>query len=687
MEIINKEIPISKDKCMPPAEKFFAGASGMSKNRKSYENLKKLSLETLDMIYDRIGIKAVFSYYEDIFFDGKKAVIGGVEFVSAAFEQLDPSRIKGAYVYMLTIGDTSLKNSPVIKQLLTDIWGTCFVDAARMILEKKISSEGNILSDAFGPGFYGMDIRSMKEIKKLADGEKIGITLSREDLLMPEKSCAGIYFSVTEDYIKLRNECRDCKGTEKSCALCNINKENEAKCTGECEICGKCIKGGSINDEDRMKTPAFVLPKDFSPAKGSTGYGIAFDMGTTTVAGVLWDIENAREVLSMARSNPQRIYGADVISRISFIKKHPKNLKVMRDLIRDCLNSIISELCHGSGVKKNSISKVTLCGNTTMSHIFSGHDPSPLAKAPFVPAYKGAVLMTKETSGLNINTDAEVMLLPNISGHVGGDTVAGMLSSRMLDQKELTLFLDIGTNGEIVLADGKNIFACSTAAGPAFEGASIDHGMRAAAGAVEKVIIEKEKVLIRTIEGVQPKGICGSGIIDAVAQMLDAGVVNRTGRILSAEELKKNDLPGPAMRINEKESREFSLVIREHGEDIVLTQKDIREVQLAKGAISAGINIMLEKAGREKEEIKKIILAGAFGNSINKESAVTIGLLPDIDRKKIHTVGNAAGAGAIMALADEGEQKKALEIPEKTEHVELAEIKDFQDKFLSAMSF
>ncbi len=687
MEIINKEISISKEKCMPMAEKLFAGASGMSKKRQSYENQKKQSLETLDMIYDRIGIKAVFSYYEDIFFYGRKAVVGGVEFVSAAFEQLDPSRIKGAYVYMLTIGDISLKNSPVINQLLADIWGTCFVDAARMLLEKEFSSEGKRLSDAFGPGFYGMDIRSMSEIKKLVDGEKIGITLSREELLIPEKSCAGIYFSVTEDYVKLGNECRDCKGTEKSCILCNINKENEAKCTGECEICGRCIKGGSINEEDRMKTPAFVLPKDFSPAKGSTGYGIAFDMGTTTVAGVLWNLENAREVLSLARSNPQRIYGADVISRISFVKKDPKNLKVMRDLIRDCLNSIISGLCHGSGVKKNSISKVTLCGNATMSHIFSGHDPSPLAKAPFVAAYEGAVLMNKETSGLNINEKAEVMLLPNISGHVGGDTVAGMLSSRILDQKELTLFIDIGTNGEIVLADGKNIFACSTAAGPAFEGASICNGMRAAAGAVEKVIIKKEKVLIKTIEGIQPKGICGSGIVDAVAQMLELGIVNRTGRILSAEELKNNNLPGPAMRISEKESREFSLVIREHGEDIVLTQKDIREVQLAKGAISAGINIMLEKAGREKEEIKKIILAGAFGNSINKESAVAIGLLPDIDRKKIHTVGNAAGAGAIMVLADEGEQKKALEIPEKTEHVELAEIKDFQEKFFSAMSF
>jgi len=169
--------------------------------------------------------------------------------------------------------------------------------------------------------------------------------------------------------------------------------------------------------------------------------------------------------------------------------------------------------------------------------------------------------------------------------------------------------------------------------------------------------------------------------------MLDAGVVNRTGRILSAEELKKNGMPGAAMRINEKESREFSLVIREHDEDIVLTQKDIREVQLAKGAISAGINIMLEKAGRKKEEIKKIVLAGAFGNSINKESAVAIGLLPDIDIKKIHAVGNAAGAGAIMVLADDREQKKALELPRITQHVELAEIKGFQEKFISAMSF
>ncbi len=687
MEIINKEISISKEKCMPLAEKLFAESSGMSKKRKSYDNQKKQSLETLDMIYDRIGIKAVFSYYEDICFEGKKAVIGGVDLVSNAFEQMDPFRIKGAYVYMLTVGDSGLKDGPVIKQLLADIWGTCFVDAARMILEERFTSEGKRLSDSFGPGFYGMDIRSMKEIKKLADGEKIGIGMSREGLLIPEKSCAGIYFSVTEDYAKLKDECGDCKGTEKSCAFCNINKEKETRCTGECEICGRCTSGGVINDEDRTKAPVFVLPEDFSPVKKLPGYGIAFDMGTTTVAGLLWDLENGREILSLARSNPQRAYGGDVISRISFIRKDPENLRVMRDAIRDCLNGIITELCHGAGVKKNSLSKVTLCGNTTMSHIFSGHDPSSLAKAPFIPAYRGEVLMNKETSGLDINEDAKVMLLPNIAGHVGGDTVAGMLSSRMTEQKELTLFIDIGTNGEIVLADGENIFACSTAAGPAFEGASINHGMRAVPGAVEKIMIKKEKVLIKTIDGIQPKGICGSGIIDAVAQMLDAGVVNRTGRILSAEELKKNGMPGAAMRINEKESREFSLVIREHDEDIVLTQKDIREVQLAKGAISAGINIMLEKAGRKKEEIKKIVLAGAFGNSINKESAVAIGLLPDIDIKKIHAVGNAAGAGAIMVLADDREQKKALELPRITQHVELAEIKGFQEKFISAMSF
>lgn len=291
---------------------------------------------------------------------------------------------------------------------------------------------------------------------------------------------------------------------------------------------------------------------------------------------------------------------------------------------------------------------------------------------------------------MSIAPDAEVVTLPNIAGHVGGDITAGIVASRILDEQELTVFIDIGTNGEIVLTNGSSSYACSTAAGPAFEGAAIKHGMRAATGAIEKIVIAEDgDVFFKTIGECEPQGICGSGLIDAIAQMLKAKLISKTGRLISAADVDKKKLPeGFKERLTEVEGqRQFVLVSKASGEDIVITQNDIREVQLAKGAISAGISLMLEEAGKTVADISKVVVAGAFGNYIDKESAVTIGLLPKIGMEKIISAGNTAGAGVSMTLVSGKEMELAEDVIIKVEHIELAEKENFQNTYLSAMAF
>ncbi|MEA4922479.1 MAG: ASKHA domain-containing protein [Eubacteriaceae bacterium] len=688
MNIRNEVVKIEKNDCRIMAEEIFTEISGLGKKSRQHDKLKQSSDQIKAEMEDRICTKAVYSYFDDVHLDGKILKIGTEEFTCNAFEQLDPEQIKGAYVYLITAGDFYIEDKKIMDQLLADLWGTAFTDAARAEFEKDLSIDGR-LSNAFGPGFYGMDVGQMKTISKLVDGGTIGVEVNRSGLLVPVKSCGGIYLKVTEDFKKLNNECEDCRGTISSCNLCNVIKVKSAseggrpfKCMGICSACGRCKDAGMMAGANSRKTKMLTLPEDFRADKGDQGYGVAFDIGTTTVVGMLMDLYEGIELGAVAKTNPQNAYGLDVISRITFAGEEEGNLEILHNSIVDCLNSIIKELCEAADISREAVVRITIDGNTTMSHIFAGYDPSSLARAPFSPAYTEMLLMTAEKAGLDIRENGDVAVFPNIAGHVGGDITAGILASRLLEEKELTLFIDIGTNGEIVITDGERALTCSTAAGPAFEGASIYQGMRAAKGAIEKVKITEEGVETKTIEDGEPMGICGSGLIDAVAQMLKAGLVKKTGRLASPGD---DTLTG---RIREsKNGREFVLVEKNEGEDIVITQNDVREVQLAKGAISAGISIMLRMLGTTPDKIRKIIIAGAFGNFINKESAKTIGLLPDISSDSIVSAGNTAGAGVLMALVNADEAVKAKIIPDKVEHVELAEAEDFQDKYLKAMAF
>lgn len=460
---------------------------------------------------------------------------------------------------------------------------------------------------------------------------------------------------------------------------------------GRCEECGRC----SRYDTTSRKTKLIYLPDGFHPlpvaaeSGGREKYGIAFDIGTTTVVGMLWGLTNVRLIDVTALTNPQSACGADVISRITYSMKSPEHLKLLTDKVRRCLNEITRQITLRHSIDPQDIIKAVAVGNTTMSHLFLGKDPSSLARAPFTPAFSGPAEKTAGELGLLMKPSAAVTVLPNIAGHVGSDIVGVLLASKIKTLSGLRLAIDIGTNGEIILARNGRILVCSTAAGPAFEGARIRQGMRAASGSIESVRIEKGDVRLRIIDEAEPLGICGSGLIDAVAQMLDAGLINFKGNILGAEDAEARGVsPTLAARLRRGEDgNEFVLAWKDRDEDICITQKDIREVQLAKGAIYGGIAILLQCMGADSAQLEEIMLAGAFGSYLNKRSILRIGMVPYVNEDKIKHIGNAAGVGACMALLSEEEREKAVSHAKEAEHIELAGHSEFEREYINAMYF
>ena len=437
------------------------------------------------------------------------------------------------------------------------------------------------------------------------------------------------------------------------------------KCSGVCSGCGRCFRNDNAVKTAGPEPAVLLYPQDFVPEKGTDRLGAALDIGTTTVAGTLWDLARGVQLAAASAPNPQIEFGRDVISRIAFCSRGENNLPLLRGLIRSCADDLIADLCAKAGADPGSIARVTVCGNTTMSHIFAGYSPQSLAVAPFTPAYKGELMLTGEASGLNVNAEAAVIVLPGIAGHVGGDITAGIDAVRLdrtVGETGIVIFVDIGTNGEIVFSDGGRLYACSTAAGPAFEGGNISCGMRAEAGAIEEIDVAGDEITAKTIGGAKAVGICGSGLIDAAAKLLEAGRIDETGRLSET-------------------------VYLDEQRTVFINQKDIRELQLAKSAIRAGIKALLLHAGKGESDIARIILAGAFGSSINIASALRAGLLPDIGEENIISAGNAAATGTAMALVNRQEEKRICHIADLTEHVELATDPAFQELFLDYINF
>lgn len=420
-------------------------------------------------------------------------------------------------------------------------------------------------------------------------------------------------------------------------------------------------------------------------------FGISFDIGTTTIVGSLIDLNSATIIAVAAATNPQNIYGADVISRITHASQNKEGLHQLQEKVIEAANQIIKDLLRQTKVARDRVYEIVAVGNTTMSHLFLGVDPTNLAPAPFIPAFSRALTVEAASLGLNINPGGLVTFLPNIAGYVGSDTLGVILATEMDLSKKTCAAIDIGTNGELVLKAKGKIMACSTAAGPAFEGAQIKQGMRAAAGAIESVSYVDGDLKMEMIDNAPACGICGSGLIDAAAALLDAGLIEPSGRFVNPEE-NPDKVPAKFKeRLRQGEGGyEFILIpgsLSEKGEDIVITQGDLRELQLAKAAIYAGLMILIKEAGIKINDLDRILLAGAFGNYVRKESALTIGLLPKLSPEKIIAVGNAAGDGSKMALASKSVRERALALPAIIEHLELSTRPDFQDIFVDALPF
>lgn len=420
-------------------------------------------------------------------------------------------------------------------------------------------------------------------------------------------------------------------------------------------------------------------------------YGVAVDVGTTTLAAYLLDLQSGRLLASAAKTNGQQRYGADVVSRIKFAVEGEKGrIRLQRRILAD-INHLIAALCQDAGISKSHIYRLMLVGNTAMFHFFLGLDPYSLGTAPYIPFWDGEATFRCKEMGIEVNQGALGTFLPPIAGFVGSDTLAMILAEGFDENIGTRLGIDVGTNGETVLTDGNRILCCSNAAGPAFEGAHIEAGMQGFPGAIERVTLTSNGIEVGVIGHVPPLGICGSGLIDAVAALLDAGIIDYTGRLCSPETAPSTLSAALLSRIGEDErGRFFVLVPAEETAQrkaICLTQKDIRELQLATAAIAAAIRILMAELHLYIEDLDEVILAGAFGNHLSLQSSIRIGLLPPVSLFKIRFVGNAAGAGARQALLSAQERNRIQTIKRRVEYIELAGRADFQEHFVSAMHF
>ena len=418
-------------------------------------------------------------------------------------------------------------------------------------------------------------------------------------------------------------------------------------------------------------------------------YGMAFDIGTTSVVGTLLDLKTGEQLASAGGVNAQSQYGGDLMSRIAYAQFDDKKLSTLRAKVLNQVNKYIRQCSDEAGIDPDHIYKIVVVGNTCMHHIFLGIDVTYVGLAPYAPVVRDNIVLPAGDLPLKSAPNAQVCLLPIIAGFVGADTVGCILSTRIHESDQIRVLVDIGTNGEVVMGSKDRLTACSAPAGPALEGAQIRDGMRGAMGAIEKVEVHKD-FECSIIGDVPAIGICGSGLIDAAAKMIDSSVMDSNGN------LRKREMETLPAKIRERLCRgtngssEFVLVREQESgrnHDIAVTQADVRQLQLAKSAIYSGIRMLQSVMEISDEEIEELMLCGGFGNYVNIESAKTIRLLPDLVHEKISYVGNAALLGAQMALLSETERLKTSEITRQIEHIALAARPDFQDIFVDSMAF
>ncbi len=444
------------------------------------------------------------------------------------------------------------------------------------------------------------------------------------------------------------------------------------------------FRGTAVTDGHRLL--------DFEPGNTeSEHFAVAVDLGTTTLAAALLDATTGDDLAVAARLNPQTRFGDDVLSRIVYAGGRGDGLEELRRSAAAAVDALIGELTAAAGIRRDRIYEVAVSGNTTMQQLFCGIDPAALGAVPFVPAMGPGLGCEARELGLHIHTRGRAYVMPVIGGFVGGDTVAGILATAMTEEAGPTLLVDIGTNGEIVLWAGGKLTAASTAAGPAFEGARIMHGMRGSTGAIEKVVVDG-RLRLNVIGAVPPVGLCGSALIDAAAELLHHGMLTPQGRLLDRDELPPALLPDLAERAAHYDGKP-AFVLAPAGETgtgkpVLLTQRDLRELQLATGAIRAGIRILLGRAGLAPEDLQTVLIAGGFGNFIRRKNAQRIGLLPRrIERHRIRYQGNTSLAGAKAAALSRLGRRRAEDIAQATEHVDLSTDPAFHTAFADSMIF
>ena len=419
-------------------------------------------------------------------------------------------------------------------------------------------------------------------------------------------------------------------------------------------------------------------------------FAIAFDLGTTTVVATLLDLESGQPVAVRSMLNRQQPYGADVITRISATMMDDEALGALRSRVHETLSELVAEVCADGEVEPREVYEITVCGNVTMMHLALGIDPEPLSMAPFVVSTHSFGDVLARDFGIEVHPRAPAFVFPSLGAYVGGDIVAGMLATGLTRDRRLRLFIDVGTNSEIALGSHERVVATAAPAGPAFEAAQIRCGMRASDGAIEGVKISGEGVGLDVIGDVAPVGICGSGLVDAVAELVHCGLLDHSGRFIPDEDAAVSH-PGLADRLT-KIDKERVFVLdwlgsSEPADSVFLSQRDVRELQFAKASIATGWSILLSELGVGVEEVSQVLLAGSFGAYLTPLSAIRIGLVPRVALPRIVSAGNVAGEGAKIAALSVRERAEAHSILREVEYVELSGRPDFNDMFVDQLAF
>ena len=419
-----------------------------------------------------------------------------------------------------------------------------------------------------------------------------------------------------------------------------------------------------------------VEPGDTSGA----AYGVAVDVGTTTVVATLMDLTTGAAAAVSSNLNGQAPFGADVISRIARTRMDETAAAELQRTVVETIDGLLADVYETAGITRDRVYEMVVAGNATMLHLLLGVDAHAISVAPFIPAFREPLDLPASALGVDIHAEGRIQILPSVGAYVGADIVAGIQATGLTREPELRLFVDVGTNGEIVLGNADRVLASAAPAGPTFEGGHVKHGMRAADGAIESVVLTGDEVHLQVIGSMEPRGICGSGLIDAAAQLRLAGLLDASGRLARADEVPEHPL---ADRLVEVEGlRAFRLA-----DGVELTQRDIRELQSAKGAIATGIAALIELMGVTAGDLHQVLLAGSFGTYIDPQSARVIGLVPPVPVERITAAGNAAGEGAKMALLSFREREMAFDLLRRVEYVELSGRPGFNEAFIGSVGF